>query len=294
MLRPRSASEAYPNGNVSGSEGNRHLALNRFPLPRMSIRFPSRKCPGSITGPTVRRSWDPAYCLTGEKQVSLPIGLTVGTMSILPVLVFLAESCVVTLSTVRTIFITRGMKELAALLGFFEISIWLFAIAQVMQHLSSLDCYLAFAGGFSLGNFLGVLIERKLALGIVSLQVATRKDGGPLMDALRSADYAVTAFDAVGSTSSVRVMITAVRRKELPAVVSIIKRYDPEAFYCAHDLQLTPQRPSYADRGRAHALVRDFIRHAYRLVSSRATNEPVGSFHAIPQIESPERAVASA
>jgi uncharacterized protein YebE (UPF0316 family) len=123
------------------------------------------------------------------------------------------------------------MKGLAAFLGFFEISIWLFAIAQVMQNLSSLDCYIAFAGGFSLGNFLGISIEGKLALGTVGLHVATRKNATPLIDALRAADYAVTAFDAQSRTDPVRVVITAVRRKELSQVISTVKSYDPDAFY---------------------------------------------------------------
>src|SRR5690242_4113418 len=108
--------------------------------------------------------------------MTLAIGSIVATVPVLPALVFLAETCVITLATVRTIFIARGMKALAAGLGFFEVSIWLFAIGQVMQHLSSPDCYLAFASGFSLGNFLGVLLEKKLALGRVAVHMMTRRD----------------------------------------------------------------------------------------------------------------------
>src|SRR5437870_12238868 len=85
--------------------------------------------------------------------------------SSLPLLVFFAELCVVTLSTLRIIFLSRGMKYLAPLLGFFEITIWLFAIGQVMQNMSDLGCFLGFAAGFTLGNYLGVRIEKKLALG---------------------------------------------------------------------------------------------------------------------------------
>jgi len=76
------------------------------------------------------------------------------TWPILPVLVFVAEICVVTLSTIRIIFLSRGMQVAAATLGFFEVSIWLFAIGQIMQNLDNIGCYLAFAGGFTLGNYL--------------------------------------------------------------------------------------------------------------------------------------------
>src|SRR5215470_4683306 len=83
----------------------------------------------------------------------------------LPLFIFLAEVAVVTLCTMRTIYISRGRKFLAPLLGLFEVSIWLFAIGQVMRNLSDLRCYLAFAGGFTAGNYLGVLIDDKLAMG---------------------------------------------------------------------------------------------------------------------------------
>jgi uncharacterized protein YebE (UPF0316 family) len=168
-------------------------------------------------------------CLAG---VSLVPGLPV-----LPLLVFLAEMCVVTLGTMRVIFISRGRKLLAPFLGFFEVVIWLFAIGQIMQNLSDLGCYVAFAAGFTLGNFLGVLIEKKLAIGNSIIHITTRKDVSALVEGLTSADYGVTCIDAHGATGPVRVVYTVVKRKELANVVAIIKRFDPKAFYSVHDLQ---------------------------------------------------------
>jgi uncharacterized protein YebE (UPF0316 family) len=161
----------------------------------------------------------------------------VPTIFNLPVLVFLAETTVVTLATIRTIFIARGWKILAPLLGFFEVSIWLFAIAQVMQHLTSPGCFLAFAGGFALGNFLGVLIEQKLALGQVVVHVISKNGGFELAESLRWAGYGVTALDASGASGSVHLVFTVVRRGHLDRVVSIIKRCDPKAFYSVGDLR---------------------------------------------------------
>ena len=115
------------------------------------------------------------------------------SLTLLPVLVFLAELCVVTLSTMRVIFIARGMKWLAPFLGFFEITIWLFAIGQIMQNLSDLGCYAGFASGFTLGNFLGVIIEKKLAIGNSIIHITTRKDAGELVESLAAAQYGVGA-----------------------------------------------------------------------------------------------------
>jgi uncharacterized protein YebE (UPF0316 family) len=177
------------------------------------------------------------------------------TFSALPLLVFLAELCVVTIGTIRIIFVARGMKVLAPVLGFFEVSIWLFAIGQIMQNLSDVGCYLAFAGGFTAGNFLGVIIEKKLAIGSVVIRVITAKDANHLMEALQAAEYGVTTIDAHGSTGPVKIVFTAVRRKELDSVVAIIKGFDPKAFYSVDDLQSLEAGIGPAAKGRVRGII---------------------------------------
>jgi uncharacterized protein YebE (UPF0316 family) len=157
--------------------------------------------------------------------------------SILPLLVFSAELCVVTLSTLRIIFLARGMKVLAPIIGFFEITIWLFAIGQVMQNLNDPGCFLGFAGGFTLGNLFGVIIERWLALGTVIVRIITHKDASALVTDLQAAGYGVTSLDAEGTKGPVKVVLTVVRRKELEPVLGIIRRFDPWAFYSVDELQ---------------------------------------------------------
>jgi uncharacterized protein YebE (UPF0316 family) len=184
-----------------------------------------------------------------DRIVCFAIGSVITQPFILPVLVFLAETCVVTLSTIRTICISRGRKVLSASLGFFEISIWLFAIGQIMQNLSNLNCYIAFASGFCLGNFLGIVIEQKMALGNVVVQITTKKRVCDLVNGLRSANYGVTTLDAHGATGPVQVAFTVIKRKEIENVVSVIKRFDPKAFYSVNDLQSATEG-IYPDTGR--------------------------------------------
>src|ERR1700722_15248699 len=102
---------------------------------------------------------------------------------------------VVTLNTLRMIAIARNMKNVAPLLGMVEIAIWLFAIGQIMKNLSDPVCYVAFASGFTLGNYLGLWIEEKLALGHLVVRVITRRDAGPLIATLRASNHGVTHFD---------------------------------------------------------------------------------------------------
>src|SRR5262249_7402059 len=128
--------------------------------------------------------------------MDVPLAVALPSLSLLPILIFLAETCVVTLATVRIICIARGRKGWAALLGFFEVTTWLFAIGQVMQNLNDPGCFIGFAGGFSLGNYLGVCLEKRLALGNVVVRVITRKDVTELVENLKAAEYGVTSIDA--------------------------------------------------------------------------------------------------
>lgn len=151
--------------------------------------------------------------------------------------IFVAEMTVVTLATLRVIFISRGMRLLAPVLGFGEVTIWLFAIGAVMKNLADFRCSLAFAGGFTLGNFLGILIEQKLALGSVVVRTITHKGAAPLAASLRAAHFGVTCLAGEGATGPVQVIFTVVPRRQLPAVVALIKRFDPGAFYSVDALQ---------------------------------------------------------
>ncbi len=95
-------------------------------------------------------------------------------LTLLPLLIFVAEVCVVTISTVRIIFLSQRQKVLAMVIGIFEVSIWLFAIGKVMQNLSDPFCSIAFATGFAIGNYLGVVIEQKLAAPAISSCASSR------------------------------------------------------------------------------------------------------------------------
>jgi uncharacterized protein YebE (UPF0316 family) len=155
----------------------------------------------------------------------------------LPLVIFVAETCVVTCSTVRIIFISRGMKVYASALGFLEILIWLFAIGQIMQNLNDIGCYLAFAAGFTIGNYCGVLIEKKLAIGTRSIQVITNKDPLGLTERLQAAGYGVTNVRAEGATGPVTMVFTVVKRRDVPHVVDLIKAFDTNVFYAVDDVQ---------------------------------------------------------
>ena len=168
--------------------------------------------------------------------------------TMLPAVIFLAEMLVVTLSTIRTIFVARGKRALAALLGFFEISMWLFAIGHVMSNLDQLWCTVGFAAGFTLGNYLGITLEGMLALGTLGVRIYARGDGAPLMDRLKGAGFVVTRMNAEGATGPVTVLTTIIPRRDRHQVELLIQEHAPGQFFVVSDVQETvsgvfPGRP---------------------------------------------------
>ena len=56
---------------------------------------------------------------------------------IIPLLIFFARICDVTISTIRIIFVMSGKRNIAPILGFFEALIWLLAIGQIISHIDN-------------------------------------------------------------------------------------------------------------------------------------------------------------
>jgi uncharacterized protein YebE (UPF0316 family) len=156
---------------------------------------------------------------------------------ILPLIIFSTRICDVTLDTLRIIYVSRGLKFLAASIGFIEVLIWLFAITQIFKNLTNPLYYVAYAGGFAMGNFVGIFIEERMAIGTVVIRAITQKDATELIALLRSAGYGVTHVDAHGAQGPVKVIFTIVKRKDVDHVLGIIKSKNPLAFYTVEDVR---------------------------------------------------------
>lgn len=159
----------------------------------------------------------------------------------LPALIFLARIADVTFGTIRIIFVSRGNKLFASLLGFFEVLIWLVAIGQIMQNLNNFACYIAYASGFAMGNYIGITIEGKLAMGVLVVRIITRKDGTELFERFKQEGFGATISDARGATGPVNIIYTVIKRSALPAVIGMIQHFNPKAFYSIEDVRTVNQ-----------------------------------------------------
>jgi len=149
---------------------------------------------------------------------------------LLPSLIFSARVADVTLGTLRIVFISQGRRTLAPLVGFFEILIWLLAIGQIFSDITNFVYYVAYAGGFAMGNYVGLLIENKLSLGLVSLHLIIRDHPENLINALKNQGFGLTTLTAEGSKGNVKLVITIIKRKNQSKVLEIIKQTNPNAF----------------------------------------------------------------
>lgn len=159
------------------------------------------------------------------------------TYVFLPLFIFVARIIDVSLGTLRIIFVTKGMRSVAPLVGFVEVLVWLLAISRIMQDLDNWACYVAYAAGFASGNFVGMFLEEKLAIGHEMIRVITRKDATQLISELRAKGYGVTSVKAEGIEGEVAVIYIIARRSMIKTVLDDINAFNPRALYTVESIK---------------------------------------------------------
>lgn len=156
---------------------------------------------------------------------------------VVPILIFLARVCDVGLGTLRFIFIGRGMRKLAPLLGFFEVLIWLLAVREVMVNLRNIACLLAYGSGFAMGNYVGMWLEEKLSIGMVLVRVILKTDPTQLMEFMKKNEFGCTIVEGIGTREKVKILFTVVKRKNLQSLLAAISIYNSQAFYTIENIK---------------------------------------------------------
>ncbi len=156
---------------------------------------------------------------------------------ILPLLIFIARICDVTLGTLRIILTSKGQKYIAPFLGFVEMIIWILAITHIFENLNNWACYIGFAAGFAMGNFVGITVEERLALGHELIRIITSKEAENLISSLREKGYVITSIKARGSQGEVGIIYSIIKRSDLKDFVSFMKKFNPNAFYTIEDIR---------------------------------------------------------
>ncbi len=173
----------------------------------------------------------------------------------LPFLIFAARIVDVSCGTFRTICIVRGLALLAACIGFFEVLVWLGAISSVVHHLDKPLNVLGYAGGFATGNYVGMWLESKLALGNQVVRLLSRDTTHHLADRLREAGFVVTELAGRGRDIPVTICFVVATRRNVQTLIGLAKKIDPAVLVTVEDVRevnftphrMTPQEAEWTD-----------------------------------------------
>lgn len=147
-------------------------------------------------------------------------------------LIFLAEVTVLTLGTVRTMVTVLGESRAAFALGCVEMTLWVFGTSAVMLKVGDEPflgvCY---AVGFAVGNVVGILAEKKLALGNVVVRIISAFHGNDIAQAVRQGGFMITTVAGEGSDGPVTVQFVVCKRKDMKDVLRVARGVDPDLFY---------------------------------------------------------------
>lgn len=152
-------------------------------------------------------------------------------------LIFLLRVSDMSLDTLRVLFVMRGKKAPAWVLGFFQATIFVLAISSVLKSLDNPLNIVAYAAGFATGNVIGMLIEEKLAIGHIQLSIVSSRLGVAVAERMREAGYAITEIPARGKDGMVTLLYCSVLRKNVDKVHKIVNQVDPTAFVTAEDVR---------------------------------------------------------
>jgi uncharacterized protein YebE (UPF0316 family) len=151
---------------------------------------------------------------------------------LLGIVIFLARVTDVSMGTMRTISIVQGRTRIAFILGFVEVSMWLVIISTVIHSISDKPILgIFYALGFSTGNVVGILLEKRLAFGHIILRIISPQSGKEIAEKIRETGHAVTTFQGQGLSGPVTMLYVVCSRKEQNDVVQMVRSIEPDAFY---------------------------------------------------------------
>ena len=156
---------------------------------------------------------------------------------VLPALIVLARISDVSLSTLRIILITKGLKKVAPIVAFFEVFIWVLVARQILSVSPNFAQLMAYCIGYTLGTYIGIIMDNQLSLGKVIVRVILSKDCVNLQQALWGNKYGLTIVDAHGRDGELKLLFIVINRIELDQLLGLIKEHNPTAFFTVENVQ---------------------------------------------------------
>ncbi|MCB5250873.1 MAG: DUF5698 domain-containing protein [Candidatus Cloacimonadales bacterium] len=162
--------------------------------------------------------------------------MDLNTYLFFPLLIVAARIMDVSLGTLRIILISKGLKNLAPIIGFFEVFIWIVVVNKIITGVSHPITYFAYALGYAFGTYAGLFLDTKLSLGKVMIRIIAKDEPHVLAELMRKNNIGATSLKAEGKDGEVTVLLSMVNRKELKNTLAILNEHNPNIFYTIEDI----------------------------------------------------------
>ena len=148
------------------------------------------------------------------------------------VLIMLARMVDVTIGTLRVISVIDGRMKTSFMLGFVKVVVWLSVISLTLGLIEDNPWLgLFFALGFSTGNVLGILVERRIPLGNLTLRAVGGDEIRELAAALHEEGLRTTLLKGESHSGEKNMLFCFMPKRELSKVMSLIKPLRDRIFY---------------------------------------------------------------
>jgi uncharacterized protein YebE (UPF0316 family) len=162
--------------------------------------------------------------------------------------IFLARVIDVSMGTIRVLMIFKGRRLYAALIGFFEVMIYVLALSRVVNTLDNPFYLVFYACGFAAGNYFGSFVEEKVAIGQVTVNIICSNCGEELVEQLRNEGYGVTVLDGTGRKGKKKILFVTMERRCLKHLFEVVDKHESDSFVNILDSRST--RGGYFERNK--------------------------------------------
>jgi len=154
---------------------------------------------------------------------------------IMVAVIFTINVVYVTLSTIRMILTLKGRRYIASLVSMVEVVVYVVGLGLVLDNLNEIQNLIAYALGFGLGVIVGSIIEEKLALGYIVVNVTSSDPDLKFTKSVREKGYGVTSWNSYGMDGERLSMQILTPRKYELSLYELLQSIDPKAFIISYE-----------------------------------------------------------
>lgn len=145
-------------------------------------------------------------------------------------IVFFLQIIYIPFLVLRTNYMVRNKCMVSAAFGLFEAIIYIFGLSLVLRGEKDFYTMLTYAFGFGTGICIGGLIEKKLAIGHITVSVNIKKKNEDLIKHLRDENFHFTVFEGMGVDGKRYKFDILTTRHNESQLIELIEHYEPESF----------------------------------------------------------------